>query len=331
MKSGTLSLKVFILMWATLIFSRSTLAGEKIGKETSLYKVLVSLGMEAANYELPNVNQKMIEQGRKIVVDGVLPREGSPRQSEFFKCIDCHSVTKESENLMDSSPEVKQEYASTHNTTWAPGSTLKGLVNRSSYYNDEYREKYGSLLSDLEDGDLKGAIQICATACSQGTELNSEEMDAVLAYLWSLELNLGDLDLNKQDYLDLNNPDKTENDKEKLIQHLKTKFPQKERAHFVSYRKSYKKVKRAKGNIQSGEQVWKHSCLNCHGADHMDDYGNKFSAKSLQDMPAKILTRMIRKGSDQLSEDKWLYMPAYSKEKITDQQIKDLYEYIQSL
>ena len=69
-----------------------------------------------------------------------------------------------------------------------------GIVNRESWFNDDYVKKYGEEAHAAQKS-LRDAIQLCSRECSQGRELTEEEMKAVLAYVWSLQLTLSDLAL----------------------------------------------------------------------------------------------------------------------------------------
>ena len=83
--------------------------------------------------------------------------------------------------------------AASTTAAWAQSSvTLYGIVDRTSWFNDDYVKKYGDLVAPANKS-LVGATNLCSKECSQGRSLTDFEMDAVLTYLWTLGLRWGDL------------------------------------------------------------------------------------------------------------------------------------------
>ena len=70
---------------------------------------------------------------------------------------------------------------------------------------------------------LKESIQLCATVCSAGRELKDDEMEAILAYFWTLEVKVSDLNLSKSELDVLNNAIQSDNNKEEAINLIQSK------------------------------------------------------------------------------------------------------------
>ena len=78
---------------------------------------------------------------------------------------------------------------------YVQASTFYGIVNRKTFYNDDYQIKYkGVPLIEESHTDIRAAIQLCATQCAQGRELADWEVESVLSLFWELQLTIDDLD-----------------------------------------------------------------------------------------------------------------------------------------
>ena len=171
--------------------------------ETSVYSVLKEFGEPAVSHELSKVTPEMVARGEELVLNGRMQGPNAKlktRVSKYFVCTDCHNTEREDPILTVIDPEARLEFAIKNGLPFLQATTLWGVVNRDVWYNDDYENKYGELVKEARH-DLREAIQLCATECSQGRLLDEWEMESVLAYLWSLELKLGDLGFDgKQRY-----------------------------------------------------------------------------------------------------------------------------------
>ena len=171
-----------------------------------------------------------------------------------------------------SDPETRLPYVKQKGIPFLQGSTFKGIVNRESWYNDDYVKKYGDEKIEIAHKDLREAIQLCAIECSQGRPMDDWEIEAVLAYYWSLQFSLGDLGLNKEDLNKLHRGNGA-GERQELVQWLKSFYNQKSPAHFYDAPpdkgEGYEGLK---GDPAKGKDLYELSCLHCHKPDGVSHY-----------------------------------------------------------
>lgn len=150
--------------------------------------------------------------GRELFVNGQAktpPTGPSPSKliSEFYQCAHCHNAQREDPALTQQDPEARWAWIATPSKTvaasakppfLASGTTMWGVVNRESFYNDAY-ELYHSLTVDgdreMDPTSLEDAVQVCCTYCSVGRLGEPWEILSLLTYFWDLEVRVADLDL----------------------------------------------------------------------------------------------------------------------------------------
>lgn len=304
--------------------------------DTLVYDALRSLGApERADVMVRPVNGASAEVGQKLVLEGVRPRGG--QQSPHFKCTSCHNVVKEDPVLAAPDPVSRLAYAMENDLPFLPGTTLWGAVNRETYYNDDYEKKYGDLVKSARH-DLRGAIQLCATECAQGEELNEIEMESVVAYLHTIGLKLNDLPETAAQPDRINRAIDRGGDNGAIIDELKKSYLLASPATFVfppEDRKAGFPVAGAR-NLANGLALYQRACLHCHENQRysfFDMAENQFH----YDFMTKHFPRYTRYSTYQVTRygtspipGKRAYMPHYTKERMTDGQIEDLRAYLAS-
>lgn len=283
-----------------------------------------------------------VENGRSIIFDGISKDPSGktmPRQSKHFVCTSCHNMVKEDPDLSVSDPQARLEYAAANNLPFLQGTTLYGVVNRTSFYNGDYDKKYGDLVKSARN-NLRGAIDLCAVECSQGRTLEKWEMESILAYLWTIDLKLNDLNLSQDEYVVVQ-AGMREGGKKNIattgaIDILKSKYLQASPATFLTPPDDRTKGYDFKGDPNNGSIIYHHSCLHCHDKGRyalfsLDDskYSFKFLNRHKDRYTPFSLYQVGRYGTYPLNGKK-SYMPHYTKEKMSDQQMEDLRAYIES-
>lgn len=306
-----------------------------VDSDTLLYDVLRSLGApERADIMVRPVPGASAEAGRKLVLEGIRPKGG--QQSPHFKCTSCHNVVKEDPILTDSDPVNRLAYARKNSLPFLPGTTLWGAVNRESYYNGDYEKKYGDLVKNARH-DLRGAIQLCATECAQGEELNEVEMESVVAYLHTIGLKLQDLPESAPSEVVINAAIEAKGDNSGLITSLRTNYLLASPATFVYPPKDRKAGFPVTGNrdLEGGKAIYQLACLHCH-EDQRYSFFELAENQFHYDFMAKHFPRYTRYSTYQVSRygtspipGKRAYMPHYTKERMSDGQIEDLRAYLE--
>ncbi|MCI5055021.1 MAG: cytochrome c [Flavobacteriales bacterium] len=274
----------------------------------------------------------LVHEGRAKGPDGKM----SSKQSKHFTCRSCHNVVQEDPSLGNPNPEARLKYAVEKNLPFLQGTTLWGIVNREHWYNGDYFKKYGSLVDPARD-TLENAVQLCAVQCSQGRAYEEWEMEAVMAYLWSLELKISDLGLKESDLSELNKAVSGDaGAKTAALKMLKSKYMTASPATFKYPWKGMPVKNGEGGNTENGKNIYKKSCMHCHKQGGFTNFTLDISKLDL-----KLLANNVEKDND--FSVYWItrlgthpipgykpYMPHYPLERLSDQQIEDLVAYIKA-
>ncbi len=307
-----------------------------IDQEDTLSETLFALGEEEPPHYL-EYDESMVKMGRALVfnqkytsIDGKTARP----ISKYYSCVSCHNTKREDPNLKKVDQDARLQYAIDNKLPYLQGSTFWGIVNRETWYNDDYVLKYGDLVAPAKNS-LRGSIKLCSEVCAQGRSLEEWEMNSILAYLWTLEMRIGDLGLN-DDQLNQINEMKTSQSKDTLITFLKSKYLQKSPATFVDPPKDKKKGYEEEGRPALGKGIYENGCQHCHHPYGESDlvldnarHTFKWLERNLANNDHKSVYEIVRKGTySQLGHKE--YMPHYTLEKMSNQQVEDLIAYIKS-
>lgn len=309
-----------------------------LNEEKPVAEVLVELGADPLphqpDFSIPGVS---VEAGQRLVLEGVGSRKNgnaSGRQSKHFVCTSCHNVEREDPDLSRADPEARLVYVKEKGMPFLQGSALYGVVNRTSFYNGDYDKKYGDLVVKARH-NLREAIQLCATECAQGRSLEDWELESVLAYFWTIDLKLGDLNLNAKDLdkveraLRMRKPDTT------AVAVIKAHYLEASPATFVTPPEDRTAGYQAAGNADNGRLIYELSCLHCHERQRysffeLDNSGMSFDflLKHLPRYTRYSAYQVMRYGTSPLN-GKRAYMPHYTLEKMSNSQVEDLRAYIE--
>lgn len=324
---------LFFLSWIWSPFSPEDVVFE----EKPVVEVLEELGDDPLPHRPDlSIAGASVEAGRRLVTEGIGSNKkghSNGRQSKHFVCTSCHNIEREDPDLSQADPEARLAFVQEKGLPFLQGTALYGVINRSSFYNGDYDKKYGDLVVKARN-NLREAIQLCATECAQGRSLEPWEMESVLAYLWTIDLKLGDLNL-------------TDKDQDQIMRALRMKKPDEEavaliRSHFLSaspatFRtppEDRKTGYAVQGDPAKGKLVYELSCLHCHAEKRysffeLDD--SKMSFQFLNNHFARYTRysayQVARYGTSPLNGKK-AYMPHYPLEKMSDQQMEDLRAYV---
>ena len=306
-----------------------------------IYKKLGKIPMHEVRKDVKGVSA---EKGKEIVFKGITTDPNGKRikkQSKFYTCIACHNTVKEFDDLTDISAESRLDYAIKNKIPYLQGSSLYGIVNRTNFYNDEYQKKYGGVPGIVESKtDLRAAIQVCATTCSQGRALEDWELESVLAYFWTIELKVADLKLTDEQKDKIKEALETNKNTDRAIDYLRDAFEPVRPAHFtkpIDYKAVGEANLKDEKRLKDGQAIYELSCMHCHGKE-------RFSFFNLDDSRAtfKFLNRALRKQSYHSAykisrygtgpkKGRKAYMPQYTLEKMSDEQLESLRIYIQAV
>lgn len=325
------TLLIFSFFFLILLSAFIQLTPTRWTKSTPLAKVLVLLGEPKPSHYLENWDTNKAKIGEELFFKGQSTSSNgkkSHRISKHYVCSNCHNTTKETQILTDITPKSRLQYASQTGIPFLQGSTMFGVVNRTQWYNGDYKKKYGDLVIPAQD-TLVNAIQLCARECSQGRLLEKWELEALLNYFWSLQITLGDLNFNEEEWFLI------QEKSDSAIVLIQSKYSLFSNATFTPALSLEKRTYGENGLAENGKVIYNQSCLHCHHPKQritnlkLED--NKLSHQLLKSMLKKTsemsVYEIVRRGTNPIAGYK-PYMPHCTQEKLSNQQIEDLVAYI---
>jgi mono/diheme cytochrome c family protein len=320
-----------LLAWV----SSSNSLFEAFGPETPLMQVNASLGLAIPSHYVNRADPKKVRIGGQLISEGRAdtPQGKSNYISRFYACTSCHNTVREEEDISKVDSELRLDYAIEHQLPYLQASTFWGIVNRVAWYNGDYIKKYGDLVI-AANKSLEESIQLCAQECSQGRELEAWEMEAMLHYLATLELKVGDLALSKEEINQLNDGSASNQNKLNLIA---SKYLPRSPATFAEPPNDKNRGYGMKGNVERGKAIYELGCQHCHKEDGVSDLVLDDAKKTFKWLRNNIsadsqnsIYEIIRHGT-YAEYGHREYMPLYTQEKMSDQQVEDLRFYIQEM
>jgi mono/diheme cytochrome c family protein len=301
--------------------------------DTPVRDLVAALGGPA----VPARDAEAVQRGRELVHQGTTTGPDgrrTKRQSKEFLCTDCHVVVAEDPVLGVFDPEARLDRAIAEDLPLLPGTTLYGITDRARWFNGDWQERYGDLVTPARD-DLRAATELCWRECSQGREPEDWEIEAVVAYMTDIPLRARDLGPDAPTLEQIQSAVGTEKAaavREELL--AAARFPSP--ATFASPPKKHGRrggYDGLEGDPVRGAEVYARSCLHCHrkgGPGHYRLAEKRFKYRELLlNMPRKDhesfyeVTRLGTKPHD------GAYMPQYSEERMSSQQIEDLRAYLE--
>ena len=238
----------------------------KIDASQSVALVLEQLG--DAPLPKPNFAMKGVsaERGADLFLRGITVNPSgsrTARQSKHFVCTSCHNIEREDPDLRVSDPQARLLFVQKNNLHLLQGTAMYGAVNRTNFYNGDYLKKYGELVYPARQ-NIREAIQLCAVECSQGRRVKDWEIESILAYLWTIDLKIKDLNLSAQELQTINAALTTKQDKAEAITMLKSHYLASSPATFTLPPDDWKKGYGLTGDPENGKLIYDLSCKHCH-------------------------------------------------------------------
>jgi mono/diheme cytochrome c family protein len=276
----------------------------------------------------------MIKRGYDLVHTGRTDVPESAGKSKYislyYACINCHNTVVEDPDLTTSDPQVRLEFVEHNNLAFLQGTTFYGTVNREAWYSDDYYKKYGDLVKPANN-NIREAIQLCAKECSKGRYLEQWEEDAILAYYYSISYRLKDI-FTVSEINDLNIRSVNNNEHDELMSWIKSKYALKSPATFVEPPYETDQMQMPQGNAENGKLIFELSCQACHkpyGSSDVVFDDSKYTFNQFEKWFEKDywwLYKIVRHGISGYAGHE-PYMPLYTAEKMSDQQVEDLKAY----
>ncbi|MCS7166473.1 MAG: cytochrome c [Gemmatales bacterium] len=293
--------------------------------------------------------------------------------AETYRCIHCHNLVREDVVLTRQDPEAREQLLEENpalggkktGVRLTTGTTFWGMVNRERFYNGYYAKYHrlqvreGERFRPMDPSSLADAVQVCCSYCSAGRFPEDWELDSILAYLWTLELRLRDLDLPaemqrrileqfnsgnpqavdaarqqlRQYYLvasqahAVDPPTRSEGDKDTYppsvaeLEQLFAPGQSRSASNASQPASTSRKNLVATGDPKRGEWLYRSACAFCHGNEVHPKAG-----RSLATSPGTF-HRYVWKGTQRDG----LYMPFFTRERLSPRQATDIRAYLRSL
>lgn len=342
-----LSIGVFLSLftWATSNSGSSPSDADpiEVSDSTTVWQIFERLGKIPLHQVDTNLAGFSAERGRELVHQGYTTGPNGKRtakQSRYFVCTSCHNTQREFADLSENDPQKRLLYAKEQGIPFLQASTFFGIVNRLSFYNDDYQKKYGDVETINEaQYDIRTAIQLCATQCAQGRRLEDWEVESVLAYFWELQIEVGDLGLKESELDKIQIALDSNVSTQRAINILREHYKEISPAHFVDKPQDFHTVKTEtlsdESRLTNGKRIYELSCLHCHERRRysffkLDTTRSSFRylyRQTRKGMKGSVY-KITRYGTSPVFGNK-AYMPQYSEEKLSAKQVEDLRLYIQ--
>lgn len=327
---------VVLVAWVLVAFQ---VPNPSLRDEESVLDLLMDLGDSVAlkyasvstEPEIIRRGTEIIEEGRTIGPDGHL----SDYVSKFYNCTSCHNPVQEDPDLRVSDPEARLAYAEEKGLPFLQATTFYGILNRESWYNEDYYKKYGEWVYPA-NGDVREAIQLCARECAQGRPVLDWELEAIMAYYRSRAFRVADLGFSAQEKEELAQARTEGGHFPGLVSMIKSKYLTYSPATFgeppTDLKKGYEGLR---GNAERGEKVFTLGCQSCHRPEGVSEVVLDKSRFTFQKLKKNLLTytnysiyQIARHGTHPEPGHR-PYMPHYTLERMSHQQLEDLRAYIE--
>ncbi len=306
--------------------------------DTKVFEALHEIGEPLPAWNLSHLSPEMIKRGYEMVHHGrTTDNRGKKTEyiSRYYMCTNCHNTRIEDPVLSVSDPEARLKYTDAHQIPFLQGTTFYGIINRESWYNGDYYKKYGDLVLPA-NRDIREAIQLCATECSQGRPLETWEIESILAYYYSIGYSFADLGFSEADLQAMNNAKNDPAQHAGIIKRIKERYSLKSPATFIEppYDRNWETT--PKGNPETGKLVYERSCQSCHTFMGVSEVVFDDSKTNFKYLNRKFernywwLFEIVRHGTHPESGHK-AYMPLFPAERMSDAQVDDLKAYIEKM
>jgi mono/diheme cytochrome c family protein len=288
--------------------------------------------------------------GRELLTKSSVanPPEGpipSEPLSKAYRCVHCHNLIREDIKLTVQDPDSREQLIRANPPanpckrdgavlSLTPGTTLWGAVNRETFYNGYYA-KYRDLKvasgKTTDPKKLSDAVEICCCYCSVGRYPTAWELDSILAALWDLELRLKDLNLSEEKLTRILTDVQSDNvltaaNARNAIKDAYLRAASATRSEMPSRISievdEYARGQIFKGNANTGKLLYESACAGCHNREFDLPEGRRLADSGKQ------FHKYVWQGTE---HDQSLYMPFFSKERLSQRQAADIRAYLRSL
>jgi len=312
----------------------------EITNETMVWKIMTNLGKVNVNVLDKNKESNKIK-GEQLVTQGYTSsfkgNKTALTSSKLF-CVACHTTQKEYPSANNATPQDRLEYGDSMNIPFLPGAPFYGLVNRVAFFTNDYQEIFAHKnRSALQTGhrDIRKAIQACNTLYAKGRTLDAWEVESILAYLWTLELKIGDLKMPASVINTVEEAINTNKNNARAVNLMRRYYKEVYPASLIPPLPIEERslISPVLNDFSTGKKVYKLSCLHCHGDKRyagfkLDETQQtfKFLKKNFDISSRYSIYDAVRYSPG--SKGNKTNPPHYTEQRMSNQQLQDLRFYI---
>lgn len=307
-----------------------------IKPETTVWQVLTALGKININAVNKSVDadrtkgKQLISRGVSVDFKGKKTNQTSPK----LTCIACHTIVPEHQFPATIDPTQRLAFADSLNLPFLPGPPFYGLVNRVAFFNQDYQKKFqhkNQALLKTGHHDIRGAMQACNQIYAKGRVLDNWEIESMLAYLWTLELKVGDLSIPDSllAILQASITQKIDNNRTLTVleQYYSATYPATLNAPLLVDER--KRTSPVINDFNNGMKIYKLSCLYCHQNGRYTHLNLDSGEKSFEYLKKHFDDSSVHSMYDAhryhpKSKANKATPPHYTAERMSDQQLQDV-------
>lgn len=328
-----------ITIGAVLIIAMSSLGPpDKWDESSPVAQVLYATGVPIPTHYRETLDPEKVRMGKELVYEGRATKsDGSKSKfiSKYFVCTDCHNQVREDPEPHFPDPDARLEYAIANDLPFLQGTTFWGITTRTSWYNGDYTFKYGEYIEKARHS-LEESTQLCAKVCSSGRYLEDWELESIIQYYGSIQVTLGDLQLNEADWRRLRILAKSEKDRKELKSWIESRIMRYSPAQFIDYHEYVPQPQDFPEEEQAriGKEIYERSCLTCHRPYGPSQWILEDSRKDKRRFRKNLgkhndfdLGHITRHGT-KAEPGHMQYMPLYPKDRLSFRQLNSLIYYL---
>ena len=311
-----------------------------ITNETKVWKVMTSLGKVNVNV-LDKNRPSSKTKGEQLVTRGYTSSfkgNKTALTSKKLFCVACHTTEKEHPNANNTSPQSRLEYGDSMSIPFLPGAPFYGLINRVAFFTNDYQNIFAHknrLALQVGHRDIRKAIQACNTVYAKGRTLDAWEIESIVAYLWTLELKVGDLNIPDNIIQITEEAIKTNKDNARAVNLMRRYYKEVYPASLVLPLPVEERnlISPVLNDFSNGKKVYKQSCLHCHAGRRYSNFKLDRSQKTFKflkkhfDLPTRYSIYDAVRYSPGSKGNK-NNIPHYTEQRMSNKQLQDLRFYI---
>lgn len=315
--------------------------GFDLNDQTPLWKVMTKLGKINPHPPKNPTDSDLLAQGESLVKNGWAMHDGSKstKLSGKLTCAACHISEQEHPELHNTDPEERIRYLETIDQPFLPGPTFYGMVNRIMFFNDDLLKRYVGPKADLLRAahfNLRDAIDACNQVFGQGRRMKEWEKEAILMYLWTMELKMGELKMEQKDFDAVKYAVDNNRSNAKAVNIMRNYYLE---VYPATLEGPFDPIERRMvspvvSNFSSGRRLYDRSCLHCHGEKRYSKVNLDYKQRTFKKLRSSFEATSFS------IYDAHRYMPTgkntqrppvFTAERLSNRQLQDLRYFISTM